>query len=200
MPFYGILQFTIIGIAIGTCIKYNLPPASAMIITAEMARLSMKMHAYFREKIVNGIHREGDVANFIPEWAKKMGQKLESIDKPEITIEDINTELKRFCYFFFAPTIIYRDNYVRTKRVRIGVFLQNLITIFVLILYLWAVFSALCIPIFKHTAENPGNVRQFIHSVIFSTISGIICLLVLFYGVLHSWMNMFAELIRFADR
>jgi len=110
------------------------------------------------------------------------------------------TEYKRFGYFFFAPTIIYRDNYVRTKRVRIGVFLQNLITIFVLVLYLWAVFSALCIPIFKHTAQNPGDLRQFIHSVLFSTISGIICLLVLFYGVLHSWMNMFAELIRFADR
>lgn len=110
------------------------------------------------------------------------------------------SEYKRFGYFFFAPTIIYRDNYVRTKRVRIGVFLQNLITIFVLVLYLWAVFSALCIPIFKHTAQNPGDLRQFIHSVLFSTISGIICLLVLFYGVLHNWMNMFAELIRFADR
>ena len=69
------------------------------------------------------------------------------------------TELKRFGYFFFAPTIIYRDNYVRTKRVRIGIFLQNLITIFVLVLYLWAVFSALCIPIFKDTAEKPGDIR-----------------------------------------
>jgi hypothetical protein len=45
---------------------YNLPPASAMILTAEMARMSMKMHAYFREKMVNGINREGEIAKFIP--------------------------------------------------------------------------------------------------------------------------------------
>ena len=38
------------------------------------------------------------------------------------------------------------------------------------------------------------------HSVIFSSISGIICLLTLFDGVLHSWMNMFGELIKFGDR
>jgi hypothetical protein len=37
-----------------------------MILTAEMARMSMKMHAYFREKMVNGINREGEIAKFIP--------------------------------------------------------------------------------------------------------------------------------------
>lgn len=78
--------------------------------------------------------------------------------------------------------------------------LQNLFTNLVLILYVWCVFKAMCIPVFKHTAENPGSTREFIKSVIFSTISGIICLLTLFYGILHSWMNMFAELIRFGDR
>jgi len=44
-----------------------------MILTAEMARMSMKMHAYFREKMVNGINREGEIAKFIPQWAKKLG-------------------------------------------------------------------------------------------------------------------------------
>lgn len=65
---------------------------------------------------------------------------------------------------------------------------------------MWCVFKAMCIPVFKHTADNPGSTREFIKSVIFSTISGIICLLTLFYGILHSWMNMFAELICFGDR
>jgi hypothetical protein len=48
---------------------YTLPPASALIVTAEMARLCMKMHAYFREKIVNGLPKYSEVANFIPQWA-----------------------------------------------------------------------------------------------------------------------------------
>lgn len=53
-------------IGISTCAKFSLPPASALIVTAEMARLSMKMHAYYREKVVNGLSKYTDVANFIP--------------------------------------------------------------------------------------------------------------------------------------
>jgi sterol O-acyltransferase len=34
----------------------------------------------------------------------------------------------------------------------------------------------------------------------FSTVSGIVCLLTLFYGILHTWFNIFAELLRFGDR
>jgi hypothetical protein len=44
-----------------------------MIVTAEMARMSMKVHAYFREKLINGINKDGEIAKFIPQWAKKMG-------------------------------------------------------------------------------------------------------------------------------
>lgn len=62
-----------LAVGIITCAVYSLPPASAMILTAEMARMSMKMHAYFREKMVNGINREGEIAKFIPQWAEKMG-------------------------------------------------------------------------------------------------------------------------------
>jgi sterol O-acyltransferase len=112
----------------------------------------------------------------------------------------LQTELLRFGYFFLAPSLVYRDTYARTKKFRMRVFLQNLITFIVLIIFVWIVFKALCIPVFKHTGENPGSLRQFIQSVIFSTISGMICLLILFYGILHSWMNIFAEIIRFGDR
>ena len=63
------LQILMLTIGITTCAKYALPPASALIITAEMARLSMKMHAYYREKVVNGLSKYDDVANFIPQWA-----------------------------------------------------------------------------------------------------------------------------------
>jgi hypothetical protein len=56
----------VLGIGIITCASYSLPPASALILTAEMARMSMKIHAYFREKLVNGINKDGDIAKFIP--------------------------------------------------------------------------------------------------------------------------------------
>ena len=109
-------------------------------------------------------------------------------------------EFKRYFYFFFSPTLVYRDSYVRSRGFNMDHFLKNLLTFLVLIFYLWSVFKALCIPIFKHTASNPGNFRQFFASCIFSTVSGIICLLTLFYGILHCWMNIFSEMLRFGDR
>jgi|LauGreDrversion4_2_1035121.scaffolds.fasta_scaffold233547_2 hypothetical protein len=71
IPVYGIIQLLIIAIALGDCAYFSLPPASAMIVSVEMARLSMKVHAYFREKTMNGIFKDGDIALFIPEWAKR---------------------------------------------------------------------------------------------------------------------------------
>jgi hypothetical protein len=47
----------------------------------------MKMHAYFREKMVNSIYKSGEYALFVPEWAKNRGFKAEDIDQPNITIE-----------------------------------------------------------------------------------------------------------------
>lgn len=81
-----------------------------------------------------------------------------------------------------------------------NIFLKNLGTFVILIFYMWSVFKALCIPIFKNTVENPGSLRQFIQTVIFTSITGMICMLTLFYGILHSWFNMFGECLRFGDR
>lgn len=74
-------------IGCGTCYYYRVPPASALIISCEMARISMKMHAYLREKTVNGMYEHGEIALFIPDWAKKQGVKVEDLDIPQITIE-----------------------------------------------------------------------------------------------------------------
>lgn len=123
VPLQAFLQVSTLSIGIYACAQYSLPPASAMIVSCEMARVSMKMHAYFREKIVNGLERNGDIALFIPEWAKKQGVKIEDIDQPDITVESITTELRRFGYFFLAPTLVYRDTYARTKAFRMKVFI-----------------------------------------------------------------------------
>jgi len=46
----------------------------------------MKVHAYFREKTINGINKNGEIALFIPDWAKKLGIKESDLDQPEIDI------------------------------------------------------------------------------------------------------------------
>jgi len=77
---------------------------------------------------------------------------------------------------------------------------KNVFTFCFLIFYIWSVFKALCIPIFRYNSGSPGDIRQFINSVLFSTVSGTICLLTLFYGILHCWLNIFGELLTFGDR
>lgn len=64
-----------------------------MIVSCEMARISMKIHAYFREKMINALYREGEIALFIPDWAKKLGTIIEDLDQPAITIEGFSTEI-----------------------------------------------------------------------------------------------------------
>lgn len=115
-------------------------------------------------------------------------------------MSDLFTEVKRYSYFFLAPTLIYRDEYVKTRKIRWNIVFKNAVTFMFLIFYVWSIFKAMCIPLFKDTVENPGGIRQFFSSVIFSTISGIVCLLSLFYGILHCWVNLFGELLKFGDR
>lgn len=75
LPLYGLIQAIIIVLALGDCAYFALPPATAMFASVEMARLNMKVHAYFREKVINGLNKDGEVALFVPEWAKRSGMK-----------------------------------------------------------------------------------------------------------------------------
>lgn len=104
-------------IALYSCYIWQFPPASAMIVVCEMARMSMKMHAYIREKMLYG-RKDKVYGEFIPEWAKKMGVEMADLDLPTITIESLSVEAKRFGYFFFVPTLVYRDTYVRSRSIR----------------------------------------------------------------------------------
>jgi len=73
-------------IGLYACFHYKFPPASGIVVSAELARVSMKVHAYFREKMINGINKDGEMARFIPEWAKKLGVKESDLDQPQIDI------------------------------------------------------------------------------------------------------------------
>jgi hypothetical protein len=53
-------------------------------------------------------------ATFIPEYAARQGVTLLHVHPPHITIENVNTEISRFGFFHFSPTLIYRDSYPRS--------------------------------------------------------------------------------------
>lgn len=58
IPLYSLLQVIVYTIGISACYIHQFPPASAMIVSCEMVRMSMKMHAYMREKMIYGRNNE----------------------------------------------------------------------------------------------------------------------------------------------
>lgn len=130
--------------------------------------MTMKVHSYFREKVINGFNKDGYYATFIPEWAAKSGITRADLDQPIIEISgnlntslllDFITEIKRYAFFFIVPTLVYRDEYVRTRSIRWNIVFKNALTFLFLIFYVWSIFKAMCIPLFKNTVEQPGGMR-----------------------------------------
>jgi len=179
-----------------------------MVVSCEMVRMSMKMHAYLREKMLygrNNKQKQADAevktyAEFIPKWAEKHGVEISDLDLPQIEIGTFYEESIRFLYFHFVPTLIYRDSYIRSPSIRWPFVVRHITAFLLIIFYIWCIFKALCIPVFKNHMQSPSSLHQFIHSVTSSTVTGTVCLLTLFYGILHTWFNIFAELFRFGDR
>lgn len=157
IPIIVLLQLSIYSVGLYSCYTYSLPPASALVVSCEMARMSMKLHSYFREKLIHGILQNPEIEKFIPEWAQKQGLTEQDLNTPDIRIRSLKEELCCYLYFHFSPTLIYRDYYPRSRHIRINFLMKNIITFSCIICYLWCIFKSLCIPIFKHTVNNPGG-------------------------------------------
>jgi len=111
-----------------------------------MARMSMTMHSYLREKLLFG-NGPNEYATFIPTKLAKKGITVENLTLPNITIEDPFTELKRFLFFFFSPTLIYRDSYPRiTPHRRWWNITYNLLNVCGTMFYVYLLLHTICIP------------------------------------------------------
>lgn len=121
---------------------------------------------------------------------------------PNISIsKDRWIEIERFTFFHFCPTLIYRDSYPRigTKR-RWDNILYNLFNIIGAMIFTYIIFQTSCVPNFKSNWNSPWSVSYIIDSWFKAMIPGTFLLVLGFFGILHSWQNMWAEIILFADR
>jgi sterol O-acyltransferase len=200
LPIYIFIQIVQYVVPCWFCLYMGFPVASSLIIQIEMCRISMKIHSYFREKMLFSMGL-GEYSTFIPENLKKRGVTIEDLNLPEMNVMDIWTEINRFTYFFFAPTLIYRDSYPRlgVKR-RWDMILINFSNFAGAILYTYMILKSFSIPYFKETWSTPFDTRFFLLSTFKSMLPGTTLLLLLFFGFLHSWQNLWAEIMRFADR
>ena len=175
--------------------------ASAMIVMCECARMSMKMHSYFRNKLLYGSDIWQEFRDYVPTALVKRGLKPEDLYYPSMKFHKVSKEFKKYLYFFFAPTLLYRDKYIKgtTSKARSTV-IFHLANFLMCIYYAYVLFKIFIYPVFADTGSNPPDWQGFLASIFSAVMPGVMLLFLMFFCVLHSWFNAFAELLRFPDR
>lgn len=175
--------FLLVGHACVLCIfpvyvvkHYSLPPASAFIVTLEQTRFIMKSYAFLRETVPIVLQHES---------------KEKRVQIPA---------LSSYLYYLFCPTMIYRDNYPRTPYIRWQYVVKNFAQFFGCVIFIYYAMDTLCLPVFKKMRKQPFDMKTLVLSIFHATLPGTFVLLLSFYGLMHCWLNAFAEMLRFADR
>ncbi|KAK7794580.1 hypothetical protein R5R35_003595 [Gryllus longicercus] len=160
-------------------LKYNLPPASSMALLMEQVRLIMKSHAFVRSNIPRALtykpHSEQDEKKLIPEFG-------------------------HFLYFLFVPTLVYRDSYPRTHKISWHKVIWHFLEVVGVIFYVSFIFERFLVPLFNQYGVKHFGPEHLVVSIFGSMMPATLAFLCAFFGLLHSWMNAFAEMTRFADR
>ncbi|KAF7664595.1 hypothetical protein LDENG_00169510 [Lucifuga dentata] len=172
------LQACLLGVfPIYVIIHNQLPPASRFIVTLEQIRFLMKSYSFIRETapvVMRNTPKEGETPRF--------------------------PTLSSYLYFLFCPTLIYRESYPRNAQIRwkyVGVTAGMILAC---LFYGYFILVRLCVPIFTPETNQPFSKRTMVLAVFHSILPGMMLLLVCFFAFLHCWLNLFGELLCFADR
>ncbi|XP_074659023.1 sterol O-acyltransferase 1-like isoform X1 [Tubulanus polymorphus] len=175
-----ILAFLILPVI--TSFQHQLPIASKLIAILEQVRLIMKAHAFVRYNIPRAI-------NYKP--------------KSDDDVEDVGgpcPDFSKYLYFLFAPTLVYRNSYPRTPTVRWNYVISNLLQVVACLFYIHYIFARFCIPVFQNFNSSSINARKMVLGMFGCMLPGTLVLFTGFFALLHSWLNAFAEMLRFGDR
>lgn len=169
---YTFTRFTII---------FDLAPASAIAVLLEMTRLLMKTHAFVRSNVPRAL---------LPKL------KETSEDKPGFYLP----EFSKYLYFLFIPTLVYCDSYPRNKHIKWKFVAKCVLEIIGIVFYQSFIFERTIIPVFRDFGTAELKSTAFVLQIFGCMMPAMLIFLSGFYLLLHSWMNAFAEMLRFADR
>merc|ERR1712071_205968 len=100
----------------------------------------------------------------------------------------------------FAPTLVYKNDYPRTQKIRWNWVFWNFAQVIGVTFYLYFILERFCVPVFRQIGREPMSAKALILSIFGCMLPGTLVLLLGFYAILHSWLNAFAEMLRFGDR
>lgn len=200
--YYGIIKYFL---------KFEVYRISGIIVGIELVRSSFKSHAYFRDKIMYGfydLHEEyinfnydnsdKKKNNYTPNKEKKYPIKITNLFTG---IESLSVEMRKFLYFFFCPTFIYRDIYPRLPYIRWNNVIIQLFNFIICIFSIYIFFRYSCEPYFSsYNISNYLSIYQFIYDSLTFAFPGMMFMITGFFLILHTWQNLFSELLTFGDR
>ncbi|KAJ3105576.1 Sterol O-acyltransferase 1 [Phlyctochytrium planicorne] len=161
-------------------LKFKLPPASGFIIMCEQARMSMKLHSFWREH-------------------SKEAWKKDAEGNGRVKLGDVG--ISHYLYFLFCPTLLYKTSYPRTPFVRWSRVVFHFLECTFIILYIYILFKRFLFPIIQIPMHaNQDDIKVFLIMTINSMFPSMVLFVFGFFGILHSWLNLWAELLQFADR
>jgi sterol O-acyltransferase len=117
-----------------------------MIVMCEMIRMGMKMHAYLRNKLLFCSQDFSKYRYFIPTFAGKLGITEKDLVDPKIDLKDSLTEVLRYMFFFFCPTLIYRDNYIKSPNRNYRKMFEHFFNFVLCIYFGFVLFKTFCKP------------------------------------------------------
>nr|CAD7203961.1 unnamed protein product [Timema douglasi] len=109
-------------------------------------------------------------------------------------------EFSCFLYYLFAPTLVYRDNYPRKKETNWLAVAWHFTEVIGVVFYVAFIFDRFLIPMFRDFGRKPLHPETLVVGVFGAMMPGTLAFLCGFFCLLHSWMNAFAEMLRFGDR
>ncbi|XP_070600301.1 sterol O-acyltransferase 2-like [Erythrolamprus reginae] len=154
----------------------NLGIASRAIVVMEQIRFLMKSYSFLRESMPPLLHARDQVGKTSP------------------------PEFSTYLYFLFCPTLIYRKSYPRDPYIRWSYVIRKLVEFLAGIYFVNFLLKYYLIPNFSNMHKQPFKVKILLLSSFDSVMPGISFLLMMFYCFLDCWQNVFAEILRFADR
>ncbi|XP_050304788.1 sterol O-acyltransferase 1 [Anthonomus grandis grandis] len=171
---YYILQFRVSSVMVW---KLELAIVSSAIVCLEQTRLLMKVHAFVRSNAEK-------VLNYKSHSEKKL--QLPSF--------------RHYIFFLFAPTIVYADQYPRTKIIRWNLVLEKVVELVGVVFYYAFLLERFIIPTHQDIGLRQFTLSEVIVLIFDNFAVGLMFLLLGFYVVLDTTQNLVGELMKFGDR
>ncbi|GIX93690.1 sterol O-acyltransferase 1 [Caerostris darwini] len=149
-------------------------------IMSEQVRLYMKIYSFVRESVPRVLH-----------YKPSKDGKQEHVLYPTAS---------HYLYYLFAPVLIYRDSYPRKKDIQYKFVATSFFNFFSCIFIIFCGCMRFVVDVFQNTGIVQFTLKEAAMMLAGSMVAGTLMMFVIFYGLLHSWLNAFAELLRFGDR